>query len=165
MTAMTTSGTAKVTLPADDQILITREFNAPAHLVWKAYTTPELVRRWWTAKRGEATVCEIDLRVGGSWRYVMVTPDGMEVAFHGEYREIAAPERLVSTEVYEGIPDAEAHASLNTLTLTERDGRTLLEILVRHKTKTDRDMHIQSGMEGGLQDALDLLEELAVSLD
>ena len=68
MTATTSSGTAKVTLPADDQILITREFNAPRHLVYKAWTTPELVRRWWHAKRGEVTVAEIDLRVGGRWR-------------------------------------------------------------------------------------------------
>ena len=84
----TSTGTATVTLPTDEQILITREFAAPRHLVYKAYTTPELVRRWWNAKRGEVTTCEIDLRVGGRWRYVMVTPDGFEVAFHGEYREL-----------------------------------------------------------------------------
>ena len=95
-----------MTLPSDRQILITREFDAPKELVWKAWTTPELVRRWWHANRGEMTVCEIDLRVGGSWRYAMVTPDGMEVGFHGEYREIEPFERLVSTEAYEGIPDA-----------------------------------------------------------
>ena len=82
------SGTATVTLPEAEQILITREFDAPRHLVYEALTTPELVRRWWHAKRGEVTVCEIDLRVGGQWRYVMVTPEGFEVAFHGEYREI-----------------------------------------------------------------------------
>ena len=164
MTAVTTSGTAQVTLPADDQILIVREFNAPAELVWKAWTTPELVRQWWTAKRGEATVCEIDLRVGGKWRYAMVTPDGFEVAFHGEYREIVPNERLVSTEVYEGIPDAEKHGAVNTLTLTETDGRTRLEVLVQHASKEARDGHVDSGMEGGLQDALDILEQLAVSL-
>ena len=164
MTAMTSSGTATVTLPSDEQILIRREFNAPRHLVYKAYTTPELVRRWWTADRGEVTVCEIDLRVGGSWRYVMVTPDGHEVGFHGEYREIVPNERIVSTEVYEGIPDAEAHGSLNTLILTETDGRTTLEILVEHASREDRDAQINSGMEAGLQDALDLLEQVAVSL-
>ena len=162
--AVTTSGTAKVTLPSDNQILITREFDAPRHLVYKAFTTPELVRRWWTAKRGEMTTCEIDLRVGGRWRYVMVTPDGAEVGFHGEYREIVPDERIVSTEAFEGIPDADDHASLNTMTLAETNGRTKLEILVEHPTKEGRDMHIQSGMEDGLQDALDLLEEVAVSL-
>jgi uncharacterized protein YndB with AHSA1/START domain len=158
---MTTSRSAKVTLPADDQILITREFDAPKHLVYKAYTTPELVRRWWTAKRGEMTVAEIDLRVGGTWRYVMIANGDIEVGFHGEYREIVPNERIVSTEVYEGMPDA---AALDTLTLTEADGRTTLTILVQHDSKEHRDAHIESGMEDGLQDALDLLEGVAVSL-
>ena len=161
MEQMTTSGTAKVTLPADERILITREFDAPKHLVYKAWTTPELVRRWWNAKRGEVTTCEIDLRVGGTWRYVMVTPDGMEVGFHGEFREIVPNERIVSTEVFEGMPDA---AALNTLTLVEEDGRTTLTILVEHSSKEHRDGHINSGMEAGMQDAMDLLEEVAVSL-
>jgi len=164
MVAVTSTGTAVVTLPADDQILITREFNAPRHLVYKAYTTPELVKRWWTADRGDATSVEIDLRVGGKWRYVMTANGGFEVAFHGEYREIVPDERLVSTEVYEGMPDAEEHAALDTVTFTETGGRTTLSILVHHKTQADRDMHLQSGMEDGLQDALDLLEQIAVSL-
>jgi uncharacterized protein YndB with AHSA1/START domain len=155
-----TSRTATVTLPADDQILITREFDAPKHLVYKAWTTPELVKRWWHANRGEMTVAEIDLRVGGRWRYVMVA-GGIEVAFHGEYREIVPDERLVSTEVYEAMPDAEA---LDTMTLAEDDGRTTMTLLVQHSSKEHRDAHIESGMEDGLQDALDLLEQLAVSL-
>jgi uncharacterized protein YndB with AHSA1/START domain len=95
--AMTSSRSATVTLPADDQILITREFDAPKHLVYRAWTTPELVKRWWSAKRGEVTVAEIDLRVGGTWRYVMIADGGMEVAFHGEFREIVPDERIVST--------------------------------------------------------------------
>ena len=155
------SGTAKVTLPTDEQILITREFDAPKELVYKAWTTPELVKRWWHANRGEMTACEIDLRVGGGWRYVMVTKDGFEVGFHGEYREIVPNERLVSTEVYEGMPDGEA---LDTLTFTEVDGRTTLGILVQHQSKEHRDAHIASGMEDGMQDAMDLLEQVAVSL-
>ena len=110
------SGTAKVTLPADEQILITREFDAPKHLVYKAFTTPELVKRWWHANRGEMTVAEIDLREGGKWRYVMVAEGDFEVGFHGEYREIVPNERIVSTEIYEGMPGAEA---VNTMTLTE----------------------------------------------
>ena len=164
METMTSSGTATVTLPADDQILITREFAAPKHLVYKAWTTPELVRRWWTARRGEMTTCEIDLRVGGRWRYAMLADGGFEVAFHGEYREIVPNERLVSTEVYEGIPDAEEKAALDTLTLTEVDGRTTLTVLVQHATKEGRDAHIESGMEAGRQDAMDLLEQVAISL-
>ena len=163
MVAMTSSGTAKVTTPTDDQILITREFAAPRHLVYKAYTTPELVKRWWSAKRGEVTVAEIDLHVGGKWRSVMVTEDGFEVAFHGEYREIIPNERIVSTEVYEGAPGG-GEGTLNTLTLDEVDGRTTLMVLVQCPDKEVRDAIINSGMEGGLQDAYDLLEEIAVSL-
>jgi uncharacterized protein YndB with AHSA1/START domain len=156
-----TTRSATVTLPTDEQILITREFDAPKELVYKAYTTPELVRRWWHAKRGEMTVADIDLSVGGTWRYVMVTPDGFEVGFHGEFREIVPNERIVTTEVYEGMPDAEA---LDTVTFTEADGRTTLTILVEHARKEHRDAHIESGMEDGLQDALDLLEQVAVEL-
>jgi uncharacterized protein YndB with AHSA1/START domain len=150
-----------VTLPADDQILITREFDAPRHLVYKAWTTPELVKQWWGAKRGEVTSVEIDLRVGGSWRYVTRTDDGNEFGFRGEYRDIVPDERIVATEVFEGFPDA---AALNTLTLTETDGRTTLEVLVQHDSKEHRDGHINSGMEAGMQDAMDLLEEVAISL-
>ena len=158
------SGSAKVTLPADEQILITREFDAPRSLVWRAWTTPELVRRWWHAKRGEMTVAEIDLREGGRWRYAMVTPDGMEVAFHGVYREVVPEERLVSTEIYEGVPNGDEGATLNTATFAEADGRTTLTILVEAPSKEIRDAIVASGMEDGLQDALDLVEEVAASL-
>ena len=125
MVEVTSSGTARVTLPTDEQILITREFDAPKHLVYEAWTTPELVKRWWNAKRGEVTVCEIDLRVGGTWRYVMVADGGFEVGFHGEYREIVPDERIVSTETYEGLPEGvteEQGTTVNTATFTE-DGR------------------------------------------
>jgi uncharacterized protein YndB with AHSA1/START domain len=158
--ATVSSDKTRVTLPADDQILITREFDAPRHLVYRAWTTPELVRRWWHAKRGEMTSAEIDLRVGGRWRYVMVASGGFEVAFHGEYREIVPNERLVSTEVFEGMPDAPA---LDTTTFTEVDGRTTLSILVQHTSREHRDAHIESGMEDGLQDAMDLLEQVVAS--
>lgn len=161
MTAVGNSGIATVTLPTDDQILITRELDAPRHLVYEAFTTPELVKRWWSGHRGEMTTVEIDLRVGGAWRYVMVTDSGLEVAFRGEYREIVPNERIVSTEVFEGAPGAQ---SVNTLTLTEVDGRTILTILVQHTSKENRDAHVNSGMEDGLQEALDLLEQTAASL-
>jgi uncharacterized protein YndB with AHSA1/START domain len=156
-----------VTLPTDEQILITREFDAPKHLVYKAFTTPELVKRWWHANRGEVTVAEIDLRVGGRWRYLAVTPDGTEVGFHGEYREIVPGERLVSTEVYEGLPEGvseEQGGTVNTTTFEENAGRTTLRILVQASSKIARDAIIGSGMEAGLQDALDLLEQTALSL-
>ena len=163
MSAVTSSGKATVTLPTDEQILITREFDAPKHLVWQAWTTPELVKRWWSAKRGEVTVAEIDLRVGGTWRYVMVADGGFEVAFHGEYREIVPNERIVSTEVYEGAPEG-AEGTLNTATFTESNGRTTLTVLVQAPNKETRDMIIESGMEAGMQDAMDLLEDVAISL-
>ena len=165
--AVTSSGTATVTLPTDEQILITREFDAPKHLVYKAWTTPELVKRWWHANRGEVTVVEIDLRVGGTWRYVMVADDGFEVGFHGEYREIVPNERIVSTEIYEGLPEGvseEEGATVNTVTFTEANGRTTLTLLVQATSKISRDAIFDSGMEAGLQDALDLLEQTAISL-
>jgi uncharacterized protein YndB with AHSA1/START domain len=158
------SGPATVTLPSDEQILITREFDAPRHLVWKAWTTPELVRRWWSGKQGRMTVAEIDLRVGGRWRYVMVADNGQEVAFHGEYREIVPGERIVTTEVYElpGAPETEP--AVNVVTFTEVDGRTTLSLLVQTSDKQVRDAILDSGMEVGLQEQLDLLEQLATSL-
>lgn len=163
---MTTDNRATVTLPTEKQILIEREFDAPRELVYKAYTTPELVKRWWHAKRGQVTLVEIDLRVGGRWRYVMVTPDGTEVGFHGEYREVAPNERLVTTEVFEGLPQGVSEddaATLNTATFADKDGRTTLTILVEAPSKTARDAIIESGMEDGLQDALELLEQVALS--
>ncbi|WP_416210332.1 SRPBCC family protein [Frankia sp. Cr1] len=159
--AVTSSGTAVVTLPTDTQIMITREFDASRNLVYQAWTTPALVKRWWAADRGEVTVADIDLRVGGSWRWVMVTNGGFQVAFHGEYREIIPNERIVSTEVYEGVPEA---AAVTTMTFTEQDGRTTFTLLVQHKTQEHRDGHINSGMESGMQTAMDLLEQVAVSL-
>ena len=163
---MTTSRSAQVTLPADNQILITRDFDAPRELVYKAYTTPELVKRWWHANRGEATLVEIDLRVGGKWRHVMVADDGSEIGFHGDYREVVPNERLVSTEVWEGDESGyPTEPALNTTSFTEVEGRTTLTLLVEASSKEIRDAIIASGMEDGLQDALDLLEQVAISLD
>ena len=150
-------------LVSDREIVITRTFRAPPRIVFDAWTRPELVKRWWHANRGEMKVVEIDLRVGGKWRYVAIADGGMEVAFHGEYREIVPNERLVSTEAYEGIPDADEHATLNTATFIG-DERTTLEILVEAPSKDVRDAIIASGMEAGMQDALTLLEEVAISL-
>jgi uncharacterized protein YndB with AHSA1/START domain len=149
-----------VTLPTDTQIQIKREFDAPRHLVYRAYTTPELIKRWWAGDRGEVTIAEVDLRVGGRWRYVMAG-DGFEVGFHGEFQEIVPNERLVATEVYEGMPEGQA---VNTLTLTEKDGRTTLSVLVQHQNQEHRDAHINSGMEDGMQESMDHLEQVAVSL-
>ncbi len=153
-----------MTLPTDEQILITREFDAPRHLVYEAWTTPELVRRWWSGQRGEVTIAEIDLRVGGMWRYVMVANGGFEVAFHGEYLEIVPNERIVTTEVYE-LPEApEGDPALNIVTFSEVDGRTTLSLLMQVTSKEVRDMIINTGMEAGMQEGMDLLEQVAISL-
>ena len=159
-----TSGTAKVTLPTDEQILITREFDAPRHLVFRAWTTPELVERWWSGRQGSMTSVEIDLRVGGRWRYVMGANDGSEVAFHGEFREIVPNERIVNTEVYEMPGGSDADAALNVVTFSETAGRTTLELLVECPSMEMRDIIIDSGMEVGMQEQMDLLEQLAASL-
>ena len=161
MSQVTSSGSAKVTFPADEEILITREFDAPKHLVYKAYTTPELVSRWWPGRRGEMESAEIDLRVGGQWRYVMVAHGEHQVAFHGEFSEIVENERLVTTEVYEGAPDSPA---LNIVTFEEAGGRTTLTILMRVQSREVRDIIIETGMEGGMQEGMDLLEEVAREL-
>jgi uncharacterized protein YndB with AHSA1/START domain len=163
----TSSGTAVITLPADEQILITREFDAPKHLVYRAWTTPDLVKRWWSGQRGEMTLADIDLRVGGSWRYVMIAHGRHEVAFHGTFREIVPNERIVTTEVYEmpgADPVADEDAPLNVVTFTEVDGRTRLSLLVQTPSKELRDAILDSGMESGMQEGFDLLEQVARSL-
>ena len=164
MVEVTSSGTATVTLPTDEEILITREFDAPKHLVYKAWTTPELVKQWWAGQRGEMTLAEIDLRVGGMWRYVMVASGGHEVGFHGEYREIVPNERIVNTEVFEGVPGGDDDPALNIVTFAEADGRTTLTLLTQVSSKEIRDMIIDSGMEGGMQEGMDLREQVAISL-
>ena len=164
---VTSSRKAKVTLPADDQILITREFDAPRHLVYQALTTPELVKRWFHANRGVVKSAEIDLRVGGKWRYVSEADSWGEMGFHGEYRELVPNERIVWTEFYEGVPEGVAEedaTTVNTATLTEAGGRTTLTVLIQAPSKMARDAIIESGMEAGMQDAYDLLEEVARSL-
>jgi uncharacterized protein (TIGR03086 family) len=153
----TRPSSATVTLPADTDILITRSFEAPRSLVWDALTTPRHLLRWWGPNSCPLVSCEIDFRPGGAWRYVCRDADGAELAWSGVYRAIAAPERIESTEVFEGFPDAE---SVNTMTLTESDGVTMLQTLVRHKSKANRDGHVQSGMEGGMQQTFNRLDDL-----
>ncbi len=161
MAAKTGSSRAVVTLPADTQIQITREFDAPRHLVYRAWTTPELITRWWAGDRGEVTSIEVDLRPGGKWRYAMRANPGFEVAFHGEHLEVVANERVVRTEIFEMAPDAEA---VSTTTFTESGGKTTVTILVQHTSKEHRDAHLNSGMEDGLQEAMDHLEQVIASL-
>ena len=160
---MPSSQTATVALPTDEQILITREFDAPKDLVYRAWTTPgrqALVER--QARRGH------DLRDRPAGRRRVALRDGDGGRARGRLprrvpRDVPN-ERIVSTEAYEGIPDADEHATLNTATLTEVDGRTTLTVLVQAPSKATRDAIVDSGMEAGMQDAMDLLEEVAISL-
>jgi uncharacterized protein YndB with AHSA1/START domain len=167
MVAVASSGTAVVTLPTDTQIVVTREFDAPKHLVYRAYTEPALIERWWSGERGTVTSVEADVRAGGTWRYVMKANEGMEIAFHGEYREVEPDERLVATEVYELGPGAmndESQATVNTTTFTESEGRTTMTLVTECPSPEIRDIIIESGMEGGMQEGFDKLEQVAISL-
>jgi uncharacterized protein YndB with AHSA1/START domain len=163
---MVETSSAKITLPTDEQILVTREFDAPQHLVYRAWTTPELVKRWWAGHRGTTTDVELDLRPGGRWRYVMKATAGFEVAFHGEYREVVPDEKLVFTEMFEGVdPLPDADVPVNTATFTALEGdRTVVHLLTQTTSKALRDMILESGMEAGMQEQFTILEELANSL-
>ena len=150
-------GSAVVTFPSDNEILITREFDAPAFLVFEAWTTPDLVKRWWAGDRGEVTDAQIDLRVGGRWRWVMTANGGFKWPSAANSWRSTAPHRLVRTEVFEMVPDAEA---ISTTTFDETNGVTTLKILGRYPSQEHRDAALASGMEGGLQTSLNELEEL-----
>lgn len=152
---------ATIELPSDTEILITRTFQAPAALVYEAMTTPEHVRRWWGAGHGEVTTCEIDLRVGGAWRFVLTTPDGSEVAFSGEYLELDPPARMVHTERYEAVPGS---SSTITTSYEEHDGATTMRALCRYESAEARDAVIASGMETGMNASYDAIDALLGTL-
>ena len=154
-------GTGKVTLPSDREILITRTFDAPASLVFDAWTTPNLVRRWWGGGSAPLVLCDIDLRVGGEWHYAMVGADGERISWRGTYLAVDPPLRLRSTEIFAGQAESEAQ---NTLTLTERHGITELAIRVEHTSAENRDRHLESGVEAGIQRSLDQVAVLLAEL-
>jgi uncharacterized protein YndB with AHSA1/START domain len=150
-----------VTLPSDLEIVMTREFQAPRRLVYEAFTRPEHLKRWWGPRYLELSVCEVDLREGGSWRFVQRAPDGQEFGFRGVYQEIAPPERLVYTFIFEPMPE---HDAVVTIVFEERIGRTTLRQTTRHKTKFGRDGHLNAGMEEGVIDSYARLDELLATL-
>jgi uncharacterized protein YndB with AHSA1/START domain len=151
-----------VTMPSDKEIVITRTFNAPRRLVFEAWTKPEHVRHWYGLKFLTMTVCEIDLRPGGKWRYVLCSPDGGEHGFSGEYQEVTTHERLVYSEGYEGLPPG--HDYLVTTTFDEQNGKTTLISRMFYKSKENRDRHVASGMEPGMRETLDRLENFLTTM-
>jgi uncharacterized protein YndB with AHSA1/START domain len=155
--------TLSITTPSDCEIVLTRTLNAPRKLVWDAVTQPEHVRRWYGCSALTLTACDIDLRVGGGYRYTMRAPDGVDHTMTGVYREITAPERIVHTERYETTGFASPDA-LVTMTLIEQSGRTKLQTIILHPSKESRDGHLNSGMEGGASEAFDRLEDLLATL-
>jgi uncharacterized protein YndB with AHSA1/START domain len=156
------SGSFKVTTPSNQEIRMTRLFDAPRSLVFDAMTKPEHVRRWWgcLGEGYSVPVCEIDLRPGGAWRFVNRHPKG-EAAFHGEYREIAPPGRLVFTEIFEAFPDS---VSVVTAEFTEEGGKTRLTATVQYPSLDVRDAVIASGMARGAATSYDRLEDLVAEL-
>ena len=156
------SDTFLITTPADNEIVLTRLFNAPRPLVFDVMSKPEHVRRWWgnLGAGYSVPVCEIDLRVGGKWRFVNAHPKG-EAAFHGVYREIDAPGRLVFTEIFEPFPDAE---SVVTSLLTEENGKTRLTAICAYPSKQVRDIVLGTGMAKGAAASYDRLEDLTQEL-
>src|SRR5262245_31730431 len=156
------SDTFKVTTPSDSEIRLTRLFDAPRRLVFEAMSKPEHIKRWW-GRLGEGysvPVCEVDLRLGGAWRFVNHSPNG-EIVFYGVYREIAPPDRLVFTEIFEQFPDVE---SVVTAVFTEENGKTRLTATVRYPSVEVRDAVLKSGMEHGAAISYDRLEEVAMEL-
>ena len=155
------SSALKVTLPSDLEIAMTRVFDAPRDLVFKAHTDPELVPRWW-GQRGSTTVVDtMDVKPGGAWRFVQKAPDGSEYAFRGEYREVVPPERLAYTFEFEGMP---GKVLVETITFTESDGKTTLSSVSVFDSKEDRDGMLASGMEAGAAEGYDRLAELLATL-
>ena len=154
----------RMTTPSDLEIRLTRLFDAPRALVFEAMHTPEHVKQWWgcLAQGYSVPVCEIDLRPGGTWRFVNRLPNGKEVAFHGVYREIARPERVVNTEIFEEYPDVE---SLVTTVLTEERGKTRLTVTARYPSPEVREIVLKSGMDRGAALSYDHLEEVATALN
>jgi len=156
------SGKLSITLPSDTEILMTRVFEAPRHLVFEVMSKPEYIKRWWGCMDGfTMPVCEVDFRVGGKYRFVGRAPDGNEFGFSGEYKEIVVPSKIVNTEIFDPFPDSPA---LCTMTLEERDGKTYYQTLVQHDSKTARDAHVNSGMEYGAGLGLDMIEEISKEL-
>ena len=156
---MKNTGTLKVTTPGDREIVMTRVFDAPRHLVFDAFTTPDLLKRWFGPRGWSLVVCEVDLKVGGGFRFVLRGPDGTDMGMRGVYREIVRPERSVHMESFDDYPGE----SQVTATLVEEGGRTTLTVTVLYPSQQVRDIVIKTGMEHGAAESYDKLAELLAS--
>ena len=153
---MKNTGTLKVTTPTDREIVMTRVFDAPRHLVFDAFTKPELLKRWFGPRGWSLVVCEVDLKVGGGFRFVLRGPEGREMGMRGVYREIVPPERSVHMESFDDCPGE----SQVTAVLVEQGGKTTLTATILYPSQEIRDMVIKSGMEHGAAESYDKLAEL-----
>ena len=154
----------EIIAPPNEPIIQTRRvFDAPRELVFEAWTNPEHMRRWLGPRRLTWVVCDVDLRVGGAYRWVQRAPDGQEYKFHGVYREVVRPEKLVFTFVFELAPE---HEAIETLTLTEQGGKTLATTLTLHKSIAGRDGHLAGGRaEVGMREGYERLDELLPTIE
>ena len=155
---MKNTGTLKVETRGEREIVMTRVFDAPRELVFRALTTPDLLKRWFGPHGWTLTECEVDLRVGGSWRFRSTGPGGRAMGMRGDYREIAPFERIVYTESFDEW--AAQGSALITATLAERDGRTTLTVVSLAPSREVRDAVIQSGMEHGAAETYDRLADM-----
>ena len=153
---MKNTGTLKVTTPSDCEVVLTRVFDAPRTMVFEAFTKPELLKRWFGPRGWTLSVCEVDFRVGGGFRFVLRGPDGKEMGMRVVYREIAPPERSVHMESFDDYPGE----SQVTAVFVERGGKTTLTATVLYESKEVRDAVIKSGMEHGAAETYDRLAEL-----
>ena len=158
---MKNTGTLKVTTPTDREIVMTRVFDAPRRLVFDAFTKPELLRRWFGPRGWSLVVCEVDLKVGGTFRFVLRGPDGTDMGMRGVYREIVPPERSVHLESFDDYPGE----SLVAAVLVEQGDKTTLTVTVLYPSQEVRDIVIKSGMEHGAAESYDKLAELLVSVE
>jgi uncharacterized protein YndB with AHSA1/START domain len=153
------TGTLQVTTPTDNEIVMTRVFDAPRHLVWDAFTQPELLKKWFGPRGWSLSVCDVDLRVGGGFRFVMRGPDGQEMGMRGVYRELSRPGRSVHVETFDDYPGE----SIVTAVFTEQNGKTTLTATVEYPSREVRDIVISTGMEHGAAESYDKLAEILAS--
>jgi uncharacterized protein YndB with AHSA1/START domain len=159
---MMNPGGLKVTTAGDREIVLTRVFDAPRHLVFDAYTKPELLKRWLTGPPGwSMTVCEVDLKIGGAYRYVWRGPDGVDMGMGGTYREIKRPERLVATELFD--QDWTGGEALGTVVLADQGGKTALTQTILYQSREARDAVLKSGMAEGMAAGYEKLAEMLAS--